>query len=234
MITAEEKTNRYGYHYVYYRCTKKKRNTVCRQKYVNAEDLEAQIVTFPRRIHVHDQLLGEALGYLKEESKEDAHIDFKGSLKKALGYCEKKLSNLNQMRLGDLVADEEYLQEKKMLIAEKLKLEKSLNEGNTDKERSDERTRGAFLFASEAIERFQKGTPDEKRSVFQQIGSNFSLRDKKLFIHAEKPFQIIEEGLKALQMKTGRLEPPKNESVKGEIGRITSCNSTLVHRSEGC
>src|SRR5208337_2048032 len=53
MITAEEKTNRYGYHYIYYRCTKKKRNSICRQRYVNAEDLEAQIAAFLERIHVH-------------------------------------------------------------------------------------------------------------------------------------------------------------------------------------
>ena len=35
MITAEEKDNQYGSHYVYYRCTKKKWDQTCRQRYIN-------------------------------------------------------------------------------------------------------------------------------------------------------------------------------------------------------
>ena len=54
MVTAEKKVNRYGYHYVYYHCTKKDRKNPCREPYVEAEELERQIAEFLSRIHVSE------------------------------------------------------------------------------------------------------------------------------------------------------------------------------------
>jgi hypothetical protein len=64
MITAEEKDNRYGYHYIYYRCTKKKRNLSCNQKYIKSKDLEEQILEYLDKIHVPEPFLDLAIKVL--------------------------------------------------------------------------------------------------------------------------------------------------------------------------
>ena len=222
MITAEEKINRYGYHYTYYRCTKKKRNLACRQRYVNLIDLESQIMSYLEKIQVPQRLLDMALDYLqKEEQEEDERgSDIRRSQEKALADCQRKLDNLNQMRLKDLIDDEEYIKEKRRLLGEKLSLEGNLK---TDiRKRSLELTERTFNFAARAKESFQNGSLEGKRSILQELGSNFFLRDKKLQIQIEKPLEIIEKGLKVVKGGNTTLEPQKNGLFEPKIGALAS------------
>src|ERR1700680_1793649 len=61
-ITAEEKTNRHGYHYTYYHCSKRRLDYHCRQPYVSVLNLERQIGTFLDEISVPDKIHCWALG----------------------------------------------------------------------------------------------------------------------------------------------------------------------------
>lgn len=216
MITAEEKVNRYGYHYVYYRCTKKKRNLTCHQKYINLNDLESQISEYLEKIHVPERLLDLAIDYLKEEEKEEneKYTDIKRSLKKAHQDCQKKLDNLNQMRLKELIDDEEYIREKKRLLNEKIKLEGSLKKENDNGKKSLELTEKTFLYASQGKSRFQNGSLEDKKVVLQELGSNLFLKDKKLIIQVQKPLLLIEKGLKKFNGRKYPLEPQKKAHLK--------------------
>jgi DNA invertase Pin-like site-specific DNA recombinase len=224
MITAEEKINRYGYHYAYYRCTKKKRGVPCRQKYINLNDLEKQISEYLAKIHVPEQLLKLAIEYLKEEGKEEneKYSDIQRSLEKAYDNCQKKLDNLNQMRLKDLIDDEEYVKEKKNLLEEKIRLEESLKDGNDNGKKSMELTEKAFVFASQAKDRFQNGLLEDKRTILQGLGSNLLLKDKKLLIQIEKPLILIEKGLNEVNDGNDTLEPQKSCTFEPKTGVAAS------------
>lgn len=216
MITAEEKINRHGYHYTYYHCTKKKKGPRCQQKYIELKDLENQIAAYLENVHVPQTLLDLAFEYLREEEK-DGHQkenDVRRSLEKALVDCEKRLANLNQMRLKDLINDEEYVQEKRRLSEEKTKLEMSLKENPI--KRSLDLTAETFNFAAGAKKNFQNGSLEDKRAILQALGSNLFLKDKKLEIQLEKPFQIIEKGLRVVGGGNGRLEPSKIGSFEAK------------------
>lgn len=211
MVTAEEKNNRYGYHYAYYRCTKKKRVNRCGQKYINAKNLDDQIIEYLKKIQISNRLLELAKGYLEERREEEKknRFDIRTSLKKSYNGCQKKLDNLNQMRLRDLIGDDEYLKEKKDLLGERIKLENNLKNDEADQEAFDSANQ-AFVFANRAVDSYQNGTPDEKREILHKIGSNLILKDKKLLIQAKKVFQIIENGISAVKSDIGPLEPPHN------------------------
>lgn len=224
MITAEEKVNRYGYHYVYYRCTKKKRNRTCHQKYINLNDLESQILEYLGKIYVPERLLDLAIKYLKEEQKEEneKYIDIQRSLEKAHKDCQKKLDNLNQMRLRDLINDKEYIREKKRLLDEKIKLEQSLKKENNIGKKALELTEKTFLFASQGRNRFQNGSLEDKRAILQGLGSNLILKDKKLIIQVQKPLLLIEKGLNGFKGRKYPLEPQKNGSFEGKKEQSSS------------
>jgi DNA invertase Pin-like site-specific DNA recombinase len=200
MITAEEKVNRYGCHYTYYHCTKKKRTTICHQRYINLNDLEKQILEYLDRIYVPEHLFNLGMGYLNDEAKEnnEKRLNLRLSLKKAYDDCQRRLANLNHMRLKDLIDDEEYIREKRKLLEEKIKLDENLKNPNNLRTRAVELTQKTLLFASKAKESFQKGSLRDKRDILQGLGSNLTLKGQKLHILIEKPLLIIEEGLKGI------------------------------------
>jgi DNA invertase Pin-like site-specific DNA recombinase len=216
MITAEEKINRYGYHYTYYHCTKKKKGPRCQQKYIELKDLENQVAAYLENVHVPQRLLNLAFEYLREEEKDgyQKENDVRRSLEKALVDCEKRLANLNQMRLKDLINDEEYIQEKRRLSEEKTKLEMSLKENPI--KRSLDLTAETFNFAAGAKKNFQNGSLEDKRAILQGLGSNLLLKGKILQIQLEKPLQIIEKGLEVVGRRNDTLEPLKIGSFEAK------------------
>jgi hypothetical protein len=222
MITAEEKVNRYGCHYTYYHCTKKKAGVPCHQKNLNLAELEKQFICILQKIHVPQIFLEMALNYLKEkEGTESAKmVDVRRSQEKALIECQMKLDNLNQMRLRDLIDDEEYKKEKNTLSKEKVSLELHLN--NDSRKSSFDLTREVFILAAHALERFIKGTWKEKRAVIRNLRSNFFLKDKILTIQAQKPLQIIEKGIQEVNNRNTPLEPEY-------IGSTAFENRDFVH-----
>lgn len=213
-ITAEEKDNFYGDHYVYYRCTKKKDGVRCGQKYMNVVELEKQISEYLDRIYVPDKLLAVASELIKESLKEENEkkAAIKASLENSIQSCIKRLCNLNQMRLNDLIDDEEYALEKKALLEEKIGLE--------HKRKSDQlsdlltEAKDTLSFANSAKSRFQKGTINVKREIMQRIGSNFLLKDQKLLIQPTKPILILEKTIIGLYDKKTALELTRKGAAK--------------------
>lgn len=212
-ITAEEMVNPYGMHYTYYRCTKKKHYEKCTQPQIRVEELENQMRGYLESIHVPQKLLEVGLDYLEEEQKEDHDKEtvVRASLEKAHSDSMRRLDNLNQMRLRELISDEEYLGEKRKLLDEKIKLEESLNAKGSGLNKVHDLTVKTFRFAHEALERFENGTPEIRKAIMREIGSNFLLKDKKLSIDVEKPFQLIKKTLNALSPEIGRLQLSGNE-----------------------
>ncbi len=219
MITAEEKYNRYGSHYVYYRCTKKKRDVSCGQKYIELKYLEKQIVDYLCQIYIPQKLVRLALDFLKTETKEDKEKcrDIRASLEKTLADCRRRIDNLNQMRLKDLINDEEYLNEKKRLTGEKIRIEEQLRDKQGYSKKAAELTEKVLIFANQAREKFQKGGLEVQRSVLQGFGSNLSLMDKKLVIQMEKPLLILRRGLSVVNTEINLLEPSKKCLTKHKI-----------------
>lgn len=211
-ITAEEKVNHYGSHYTYYHCTKKIREVKCSQKVVQAEELERQMIDHLDRIHISSELLDFAISTIEKESQNDREqVELsKLALTKAFRECERKLDTLRQMRLSDLINDEEFLRDKQKLTDEKMKIEKSLERSAHGYEDSDKMTKKVFTFAHDAKERFVKGTPEVKKSIIREIGSNFFLKEKKLSIEVKKPFRLIQDTLITLNSRNEGFELPNS------------------------
>ena len=230
MVTAEKKVNRYGYRYVYYHCTKKDRRNPCREKCIEAEELEQQIAEFLSRIHVSEDLLRVGLEYLaqKDEGTKKRQEAARSSLTKAISDVDRRLANLNQMRLKDLLNDDEYIAEKKCIMKEKTALQHALGDNQDGVNSTSELAREALTFAHHAMEAFKRGSLEEKRAILENIGSNLSLSGKKLRIEAAKPFVVLEEGLTELRHSVAPFEPPNSGLVDG------TSNHSAKHITQWC
>ncbi len=189
-VTAEDQTNRYGYQYTYYHCTRRRPDYRCRQPYISLPDLERQIVTFLAESSVPDGLHRwtlkrmERLATARSEDR-NAH---RLSLQNAQAAVDRQLDNLTKLRLRDLFTDEEYLKQRQELERDRLRLAQNL-EGFEKAGAWFEPARLVVSFSNQAVPRFEDGDLRTKRLILEIVGSNLTLKDRKLSIEAKKPFR---------------------------------------------
>ena len=189
-VTAEHKTNRYGYHYTYYHCSKRRLDYRCRQPSLCLAQLEQQIVTFLEEITLPELLHRWALERLQraETARNDEEAAHVQSATQARAAVERQLNTLTKLRLRDLLSDEEYLRQREELERERIRLSQNLE--RLDQHRSwFEPARKLISFSVSVVSRFKVGDLQTKRLILQIVGSNLVLQDQKLSIDAHKPFQ---------------------------------------------
>ncbi len=202
LVTAENKTNRYGSHYIYYHCTKRKFDYRCQQRSVTAAELERQIIEFlgtiavPQRLHDWITSQRQKHSHTRESLAESS----KQSSQKALEATERALTNLTSLRVRDLIGDEEFLRERRKLEQDQLRLQQGVqNACQTDG--TFEPAEALISFSRRAIAWFSAGDWETKRLIFEAIGSNPRLEDKILKLQAKKPFRNVSNVSTFLQLR---------------------------------
>lgn len=202
-ITAEEKiktnkTDSKVRHYTYYRCTKKRKDHVCSQSYIEQKELERQVDEFLKKIELDDEFNEWADKYMSEinedESKSQALIY--ESLHRTKEAVQKQLNSLIDMRVKELISDIEYLERKSKLQNELLKINEKLGDTDYRAESRLELMERTFNFCHNVRYWFKYGSLEDKKIILKTIGSNLLLRDKILQLEPVKLFSIIAEGNK--------------------------------------
>jgi hypothetical protein len=214
MITAEHKTNRFGTKYIYYRCTKKKRNIKCSQKCIEEKELEKQIVSFLDSITINERLLTwalENLKYSRTDALKEKDIIIR-SLQKRITSLRSNSNELVNLKLRRLLTDQEFLFKKAELEKESSELESQLRDVKSDDAPAIDKCRELFNFAASAKYTFINGSENDKRAIIKYLGSNLVLIDKKLNIYGQKPIIAIQKSLNERTSKKHWVEPGnKNE-----------------------
>lgn len=209
-VTAEHKVNRHGYEYTYYHCTKRKQGVQCNQRSVEHDGLEEQILRFLESVSIPANIRDWAIRVLAE-SQGDELAKLRAtrqSLERRLGSCKREISELVNVRVRGLLTDHEFAEKKSELERERLRIELQLENGPEMNMRTVQvLCEGALDFASNVVKRFEHGTSEEKKSIIQCVGSNLTLKDKILSIHAQKPFNYLQRSTQLESSDTARLEP---------------------------
>ncbi len=197
MITAEDTINRYGYRYTYYHCTRRKGgiSNTCRQKFLEVEDLENQALSFLEKLQIPQTCVKWTFKYIEKgrEDHEKLQADMKISLEKSLSDCNRKLDNLLDLRLKELLTDDEFLSEKTKLAEKKTSFQDQLAALAENPNKWLEPFQKFFSFLNLAKNSFENGDDTLKRQILSTVGSNLFLKDKILLIEAKTPFRIIAE-----------------------------------------
>jgi DNA invertase Pin-like site-specific DNA recombinase len=193
-ITAESKKkqckNGNVHRYVYYHCTKKKLDVVCREPSVEVKNLESQIQERLLEIETSEEFNSWALEYLHEVRKtatqsSEVALDIK---QRELAEVEQQISSLtlnftavnNQTR--ELIPEQEYQALRTSLLKQKDQLKEELNKKGEELGKWVELSERAFNFACYASVWFKKGTEEDKKAILKSLGSNLFISDKKLSI----------------------------------------------------
>ena len=227
MITAEEKfkTNKGNglvHHYTYYHCTKKKLPN-CSQKSIEVKELEKQIDECLQKIEIQEEFKDWAIGWLNKMNDEESgsrEAIFK-SQQNTLLEIEKQLNNLTQMKIKEQVTDGEFAEHKERLMKERSKLKEKLGDTEQGGDNWREQIEKTFEFACHARYWFKNGNLETKKAILAALGSNFTLKDRKLQIQLQKPFEIVSKGFADICVAQIRLEPAINSMVGAQIGVLT-------------
>src|SRR5205807_3705469 len=136
-VTAEDKTNRYGYRYTYYHCSKRRLDRHCGQHYASLRALEGQMLGFLEEISLPDRFYRLAMSRLQHTMKaqKDQHEAQKQSLLKSQTACARELETLTKMRIRDLLTDDEYRKQRQEIERTQLGIAQRLGILNKDQDR---------------------------------------------------------------------------------------------------
>ena len=226
MITAEEKfkTNKgngHVRHYTYYRCTKRvKTAQKCSQKPIEVKDLELQIINQLIKIKMPENFKDIALEYLdkiNDTETEDRQKIYENQ-QRTCDSLEKQLDNLLNMKIKDQINDEQYKQKKIELTGQLNKIREAIRGTEHRADNWRELAKKTFDFACNATYKFEHGDLETKKAILATIGSDLTLKDKKLTIQLKKHFSIVEDGLVAILKYSRWLEPASNSSINAQTG----------------
>lgn len=197
-LTAEEKVKPSGRRYTYYHCTRSRRPR-CDQPPVRAEVITQTVEkTLDSLVLSSDS---EALIVRKLAAEEGARAAAMArqaeSSRRALLQTQTELRNLTDLRVRDLMDDEEFLRRRNALQVEELRLEEAarLAESAVD---PLELCRSAFLFRNSAADWFRDGNDADKRLILKTLASNSILAGGKLSIQAKIWFRPSEKPVDSL------------------------------------
>lgn len=179
--------------YIYYHCTRRNKNIKCNQKSITLENLEVQILNILSRIEIQRNFKEWAIKVLKDDSNNmvEQRLKLLNNINKTLFSEERKLKNITDLLLDEIISKEEYYEKKDSIKFNIEKLKTQRDNIDLDSEKVLQNTEKVFEFAINAKEKFISGSLQDKREIFSSLGHNFILKDGVLALKLRPWFEII-------------------------------------------
>jgi site-specific DNA recombinase len=230
-ITAEHKINRYGYHYVYYHCSKRRLGPRCSEPSVTQESLEQQIEQFLRTLIIAPKIeawVAEEIAPSAQRFNEQEQAR-KQSLDNAMQDIVVQRNELTGLRLRSLLTDEEFIARRSELQNEELRLRQRIDVADENRGRFE-----PFIdlvsFRNRAAEWFLSGDIQSKRLILETIGSNLSLKGKIISIAAKEPFAPLAKSASSPH-RLGVVDDVR--TLRGDFAKLAKKILSALHDDDG-
>lgn len=198
-ITAEAHTkiskSGVARHYVYLRCTKKEDKN-CPEQYLSLGEFEMQVAEILQNFTLPDSIAAWALKILREENNKEHRVQKEtlDQIQSALRNNQQACKRLTDMLLSGRITEADFDQRKTIMEHEAQELSASLVLYTSRSNQWLEEVEKAFLFCKTLHLRFETGSPIEKRTILELVGSNRQIRGKKVYIEPDELFVTVREG----------------------------------------
>jgi DNA invertase Pin-like site-specific DNA recombinase len=191
MVTAERKINRFGSKYTYYHCTRRNAGMRCKEPAIEVRELERQIAETLQNIYIDPAIVERAITLVKKQSgtSEASVLAQRTSLEKALRDCNERLRTLVDLRLRQLIDDQELVSRREEIQRHNIALTEELS-GLDQRASWFEPVMAVVSFGSRATAWFMAGDRAIRKMILKTIGSNLTLKDKRLNVEATFPYSM--------------------------------------------
>lgn len=191
-VTAERKRKPSGLTFTYYHCTRVHRTPKCQQPSIEVRKLEPQIEDFLDRTVLPPEIFQWLVRVIQINSSEMDQNGLQTGQRQAEAVIalERQQSNLTDLRLRDIVSEEEFSNKRTALLMEIAALKE--NTQNLRQQQSAfEPVQILSFFLYRAKYWFSVADDITKRKLLKILCSNPSLKDRKALLQAKYPFRKI-------------------------------------------
>lgn len=183
----------------YYRCTGAKRGKCNNKKYYREDELIKQILKKIEDVALPPNVIKFFLKKLDKEHKAEnksinqtrlLHSKQINSLKSSLSRLKEKWLSPNNID-GELISDEEFVEEKKEFKKRIEELESIQLDHEANHENWSERMEDFFKFSRKLISTYDKASFEDKRAILNIIGMKYVLTDGIITVELAKPFSFV-------------------------------------------
>jgi site-specific DNA recombinase len=221
VITAEEKIKKEKV-YTYYRCARNK--GVCSQKPIRVEPLQEQFVPLLESITIPKPFAEWSIRWLRTLHQDEVRdrTGAHSSLQRAYNDVESKLDKLMDLRLSDLLTNDEYLHQKERLVKEQCDVKGRLEDSEQHADDWREKVENIVDFAAHAREWFEIGNFQTKRSVVSVLGTNFLFQNGIVTFEKQKVWQSFSKTAPVIQNNLSTLELDAGGSINEKTTEFES------------
>lgn len=202
---------------VYYHCTKKRQDYVCKQSVIDERDLEKQIVEALKNVEISEDFYHWAIKALKHMHGEEMITQDEVAKRledKATGM-RKRLDQLVMMRADGEISSEQLARMHKETENALRDLERE-QKGLNDRMSQWVNTADKYLsFAERLTDKFNKASNEVKREILSTLGSTLELKDKKLHVVVPNELLGFKNVYKKLGKDLGKFDTKKDLDIQG-------------------
>ena len=224
-ITAEEKKkaqkNGNTHRYVYYHCTKRSK-IPCSQGAVEEKVLESQIDAELASLEIPESFHLWGMKWIRKEIEKDrgsrgAAIE---AQQRAYNSTILKIERLIDMRANNEITEDELREKKVAAMEEKERLSESLADTDGRFNTWADNMEFALSFVTNARNKFKNGTPVERRGIFLALGSNLTLKDRKVIFDGANMLLPMKKLAAEVAILHEPLEHTKKASKQGHFDSL--------------
>jgi hypothetical protein len=186
------------------------------RKILTVEELENQITDFIEEITISDKFMKVASAIIESNTEllRAQGEKIEEMQKKELAIIEREIKNLLQMRVNELVTDEEYMHEKQIRENKKALLIQRINENESNPLSTLANMKSLLLNLVSLKDRFIKASAEGRKTIFSGIGENYQLFGKKLNIIKPLWLETVAKNKKEAEAEISLFELEKYIDLK--------------------
>ncbi len=198
--------------YVYYHCSDS--FGTCHKRGVREDDLAKNIDELLEKLTILPEFKEWGIEEIRRWRNEEETVRQTAYQQKqnALVEVNRQLDNLLDLRLKDVVSDEDYTRKRDELAAQRNALHFEADHVEQQGDLSREAVENALEFAVNARAWFAAGDVMARRAIAQTVGTKFVLEEKKITIEPNPVLVPLLEEYQELEAKYRALEPLKSGS----------------------
>ena len=183
----------------------------CTQGVIEETELKRQIVDTIQTLYFPEEFHQYALKWFRSEHHKEVETrqSVVTSQQKAYSACIAKVNRLIDMRAAEEITQQEFTEKKSEVLQEKGRLEELLNDTGHNISRSVAVAEDMLTFIQDAVKKFKDGTIEDRRAILAALGSNRSLKDRKLFVDLDNALIPTQKLSLAVRKIHERFEPQK-------------------------
>ena len=193
-VTAENKINRHGKHYVYYHCSRKQRaKGFCPERCIEGSDVDTSMADFVDSLNLPEDVYLMSLDELRYQLEKGSDLrsrrDRASALRKRLSGLEGTITNLRHMRAEREISAEDFRADLLHYSTERDIVQEQLTE--VERGTVIEPFLATLSSLRNAKSRFEAADDPKKREFLLDVSSNLSVKDRKVLAVAKEPIESL-------------------------------------------